>query len=56
MLGMGVVDLDGGVIGQIMVVAAPGGALGQNELGTGADHQVLLVDAQRRPASSESSG
>ena len=44
--GMGVIDLNGGVIGQIVVVAAPRGALGQNQLGTGADHQILLVDAQ----------
>ena len=43
---MGVVDLDGGVVGQIMVIAAPGGTLGQNELGTGRDHQVLLVHPQ----------
>ena len=44
--GVGVVDLDGGVVCQIMVVAAPGGALGQNELCTGRDHQVLLVYPQ----------
>ena len=44
--GVGIVNLDGGVIGQVMVVAAAGGAFGQNQLGTGADHQVLLVDAQ----------
>ena len=44
--GVGVVDLDGGVVGQIMVIAAPGGTLGQNELGTGRDHQVLLVHPQ----------
>ena len=44
--GMGVVDLDGSVVGQIVVVAAAGGALGQDELGTGTDHQVLLVNAQ----------
>ena len=43
---MGIVNLDGGVIGQVMVVAAAGGAFGQNQLGTGADHQILLVDAQ----------
>ena len=43
---MGVVDLDGGVVGQVMVVAAAGGAFGQDELGTGTDHQVLLVNAQ----------
>ena len=44
--GVGVVDLDGGVVGQIMVIAAPGGTLSQNELGTGRDHQVLLVHPQ----------
>ena len=44
--GVRVVDLDGGIIGQVVVVAAPGGALGQNELGTGRDHQILLVDPQ----------
>ena len=44
--GVGVVDLDGGVVGQIMVVTAAGGALGQNQLGPGGNHQVLLVDAQ----------
>ena len=44
--GVGVVDLDGGVVGQIMVIAAPGGTLGQNELGTGRDHQVLLIHPQ----------
>ena len=44
--GVGVVDLDGGVVRQIMEVAAPGGALGQNELCTGRDHQVLLVHPQ----------
>ena len=44
--GVGVVDLDGGIIGQVVVVAAPGGALGQNKLGTGRDHQILLVDPQ----------
>ena len=43
---MGVVDLDGGIVRQIMEVAAPGGALGQNELCTGRDHQVLLVHPQ----------
>ena len=44
--GVGVVDLDGGVVCQIMEVAAPGGALGQNELCTGRNHQVLLVHSQ----------
>jgi len=44
--GVSVVDLDGGIVGQIVVVAAPGGALGQNELRTGRDHQILLVDPQ----------
>ena len=44
--GVGVVDLDGGVVCQIMVIAAPGGTLSQNELGTGRDHQVLLVHPQ----------
>ena len=44
--GVGVVDLDGGIVGQIVVIAAPGGTLGQNELGTGRDHQVLLVHPQ----------
>ena len=44
--GVGVVDLDGGIIRQVMEVAAPGGALGQNELCTGRDHQVLLVHPQ----------
>ena len=44
--GVGVVDLDGGVIGQVVVVAAAGSALGQDQLGTGRDHQVLLVHAQ----------
>ena len=44
--GVGVIDLDGGIIGQVMVIAAAGGALGQNQLGTGGDHQILLVDAQ----------
>ena len=44
--GVRVVDLDGGIIGQVVVVAAPGGALGQNKLGTGRDHQILLVDPQ----------
>ena len=43
---MGVVDLDGGIVGQIVVIAAPGGTLGQNELSTGRDHQVLLVHPQ----------
>ena len=43
---MGVVDLDGGVVGQIVIAAAPDGALGQNKLGTGGDHQVLLVHPQ----------
>jgi len=44
--GVGVVDLDSGVVCQIMEVAAPGGALGQNELRTGGDHQILLVHPQ----------
>ena len=44
--GVGVVDLDGGVVGQIVVITAAGGALGQNQLGPGGNHQVLLVDAQ----------
>ena len=44
--GVGVVDLDGGVVGQIVVIAAAGRALGQNELGTGRDHQILLVHPQ----------
>ena len=38
--GMGVVDLDGGVVGQIVVIAAPGGALCQTELGTGRNQDV----------------
>ena len=29
-----------------MVIAAAGGALSQNQLGTGGNHQILLVDAQ----------
>ena len=45
--GMGVVDLDGGVVGQVSEVAAPLAALGQNQLGAGRHHQVLLVDAQQ---------
>ncbi len=44
--GVGVIDLDGGIVGQVMVIAAAGGALGQNQLGTGGNHQILLVDAQ----------
>ena len=44
--GVGVVDLDGGVVCQIMVVAAPGGALGKDQLCTGRDHQVLLIHPQ----------
>ena len=44
--GVSVVDLDGGVVGQIMVIAAPGGALCQNELGTGRNHEVLLIHPQ----------
>ena len=31
---------------RVVVVAAPGSALGQNQLGTGRDHQILLVDPQ----------
>ena len=44
--GVSVVDLDGGVVGQIVVIAAPGGALCQNELGTGRNHEVLLIHPQ----------
>ena len=44
--GVGVVDLDGGVVGQIVIIAAAGRALSQNELGTGRDHQILLVHPQ----------
>ena len=43
---MGVVDLDGSVVRQVVIVAAPGGALRQNQLGTGGDHQVLLINPQ----------
>ena len=43
---VGIVDLDGGVVGQVVIVAAAGGTLGQNQLRTGGNHQVLLVDAQ----------
>ena len=44
--GVSVVDLDGGIVGQIVVVTAPGGALGQNELCARRNHQILLVDPQ----------
>ena len=44
--GMGVVDLDGRVVRQVVVIAAPGGAFLQNQLGTGGNHQVLLIDPQ----------
>ena len=45
--GVGVIDLDGGVVRQVVIIAAPGGALVQQELGAGADHEILLVNAQQ---------
>ena len=44
--GVGVVDLNGGVVGKVIVIAAPGGTLVQNQLGTCGNHQILLVDPQ----------
>ena len=41
--GVGVVDLDGGIVGKVVIIAAAGGAFGKNQLGTGGDHQILLV-------------
>ena len=44
--GMGIVDLDGGIVGEIMIVATALHALLQDHLRARADHQVLLVNAQ----------
>ena len=44
--GVRVVDLDNGVIGQIMQVAAALDGLVDQELGGVAHHEVLLIDAK----------
>ena len=43
---VGVVDLDGSIVCQIVILAAAGSALRQNQLRTGGNHQILLVYTQ----------
>ena len=44
---MGVVDLDGRVVSQVMEIGTAGDALVQNQLCSVADHEILLVHAQQ---------
>ena len=44
--GMGVVDLDDRVVGQVVVVAALGGRFLQDQAGRVGHHEILLVNAQ----------
>ena len=46
---MGVVDLDGGVVGEVVQVAAPRDALIQDQARGVGHHEVLLVHAQQAP-------
>ena len=45
--GMGVVDLNGGIVSQIMVIAAPGFTFLKDQLGACGNHEILLVDTQK---------
>ena len=44
--GVGVVDLNGSVVGKVVIVAAPGSTFRQYQLCAGGDHQILLVNPQ----------
>ena len=44
--GMGVIDLNGSIISQVMKVGAPLHAFLYDQLGTCADHEILLIDAK----------
>ena len=45
--GVGVIDLDGGIVVQVVKIAAPLQAFLQNQLSPGADHQILLIDPKK---------
>jgi len=47
--GMGVVDLDGRIVGKVVEVAATLHAFVEDELGGVARHEVLLIDAKNAP-------
>src|SRR5699024_10520339 len=44
---MGVVDLNGGIVSQIMVIAAPGFTFLEDQLSACGNHEILLVDTQK---------
>ena len=45
--GMGIVDLNGGIVSQIVVIAAPGCTFLKDQLGACGNHEILLVDTQK---------